>query len=222
MNNSTNTHLRGPAEFEKDAAPIFVAYGLDPHFEEVIHNFHIRFDTSEEDLYLSLNMGKAKCDTQEDTIFEIIHQLAELCIPKISNAKDADALLKQLPAFRKAHREKGDNQPENQLWRFASFAEFVVYPPLQELFRTKHRNIIGFVGFEEVAEWSTAIYKFILDSLLRHITGVKLRFVIFVRSDKRPMLNFFYGSNQEDARAKISFCPFVNDTGEDGGYMNYL
>jgi hypothetical protein len=210
-------------DFENDQNPIFVIYGTPSRFEDVISGFHHHFRRNSENLYLPLDMGIAKCGTQEDTIFEIIHQLADQCVTKIPDPEEAASLSKSLSSFRKANREKVDDPPDIRLGLFMGFAEFVFYPKLQLLFRTKQRNIIGFERFEEVVEWSSKIHNFILDSLLKKLKGIHLRFVLFVERDSQPSL--FYGSNQEDTRENITFyklTEIVGDREENGGYLNYL
>ncbi len=190
-------------DFEKDRNPIFVIYGASSHFEDVISSFHHRFQKNGDDLYLPLDMKAAKCSTLVETIFEIVQQLGYQLIEKIPESDKKNQLYRTLCLFQKLNRETRDCDLDVKLAKFVPFAEYSFYPTLEAICR-KNQGIIGsFEGFEEVVQWGSAIRNFILDSLLRKLAAVDLRFVLFVQSDDQPRL--FYGSDEENTRKKVTF-----------------
>lgn len=190
--------------FEKDQRPIFVLYGTDPHFEEIIHDFQEYFQKRDDVLYLFLDMEQEKYDVPEKTFFEILQQLVSSLIDHLPESDQNPQLFSIFRSLWNLRKKTRDYEAEDQLAEFVRFTEFSCYPTLRDvLCRSNQPIVIGFHQFEKVVGWGNKIYNFILEDLLKALEGVQLRFVLFTRSDQKPGL--FYGSNEESTKKRILF-----------------
>ena len=178
--------------FEEDKNQIFVVYGIELSFEDIIGCFRKHFQGRKGITYLVLNMEDIKCNTRAEIIFEIIQKLGDQFTPKISGSY-VKGTLHMLQILRERTKTRGD---EAQLDVFMHFTEFMFYPELMKSLGGKNRSIIiEFEQFERVAKWGKEIRNYILEKLLKKVKGVNFRFVLFVQSPDRPRL--YYGSAEE-------------------------
>ncbi len=191
-------------QFEQDTRPIFVVYGADLHFTDVIESFRQHFQKRPEDLYFFLDMGVNKRDTPGETFFEIVRQIVDLLLDKFPDPDEQTRLFQPFRMLTNLKEKTRSYEPDEQLAEFVRFTYYSCYPTLGEVFsKRKQLIVIEFKRFETVVEWGRKIHNYILDSLLKTSEGANLRFVLFVQSNKKPRL--FYGSDEEGSRDKVTF-----------------
>ncbi len=215
--------------FEQESRPIFVLYGARSRIEGVMSDFQAHLRERGDLLYLPLNMEQGKHETPEETYFDVIQQLLNTLLDVVTDG-DNQAQLSSL--FRKIwNLRKNTKQADadHQLAEFIRFTRHSCYPVLSETLNTVRQPVvIGLERFEQVAMWSGRLYNVILENLLEALpvgaqascpqtqggqdvrapkiaglTGVPLRFVVFVQEAKKPA--FFYGSNEEGSKERVAF-----------------